>query len=284
MRRPRPSELGSWPEPFDPASELNWGDPVFSRRLLREHLDQSHDGASRREATVAAHVRRLRRLLPAPPARILDAACGPGLYAVRLAALGYDVDGIDVGPAVIRHATALARQEGVAERTTFRVADLRDTAIEGGHHGAVLIYHVLENFPRPVQARVLRRLHDALLPGAPLVVEVRLRPDHPPGRMSGWDVVDFSLLSDRRHLLLSDSTWDERTGTYILRETAVFDDGSTEVQQTTGRMTPFEKLPRLFERAGLRIDAAYDGWTRYPANALCDSVLVVARRPEDGAR
>src|SRR5258708_7764858 len=89
------------PRPFDPAAELDWGDPVFSRRLLREHLDQDHDSASRRIVEVDRHVARLRRLLPEAPAEVLDAACGPGLYAVRLARLGHHVTGVDVGPAVL---------------------------------------------------------------------------------------------------------------------------------------------------------------------------------------
>ncbi|MDQ6846332.1 MAG: SAM-dependent methyltransferase, partial [Candidatus Dormibacteraeota bacterium] len=92
----RPSRLDAWPRAFDPAVELDWGDPVTSRRLLREHLDQTHDGASRRLRLIDEHVRRLLRLLPEPPAEVLDAACGPGLYAARLARAGHRVTALDV--------------------------------------------------------------------------------------------------------------------------------------------------------------------------------------------
>src|SRR5450759_3333074 len=121
----RPSRLDAWPCPFDPAVELDWGDPVVSRRLLREHLDQTHDGASRRLRTVDDHVRRLQRLLPPASAHVLDAACGPGLYSVRLAAAGHRVTALDVGPAVVEHARVLARRHHVADRVTARIADLR---------------------------------------------------------------------------------------------------------------------------------------------------------------
>jgi len=69
----RPSSIPPWPVPFDAVAELDWGRPEYARRLLREHLDQSHDGASRRKSVIAAEIRHLRRLLPEPPARILDA-------------------------------------------------------------------------------------------------------------------------------------------------------------------------------------------------------------------
>lgn len=275
---PRPSQLEAWPRPFDPDVELNWGDPVVSRRLLREHLDQSHDGASRRLAVVRAQVRRLLRLLPHPPAHVLDAACGPGLYSVRLAQAGYRVTAVDIGPAVIGYARRLARQEHVTGLLTARVADLRDLDEAARYDAAVLIYHVLEGFPRRQQPAVLRRLGSCLREGAPLIVEMRLRPDQPDGRISSWDVVEGSLLGDRRHLLLVETVHDRTRNTYVLRETAVFDDGSTAVQQTSSAFTPLDGIPALFARAGLAVAAIHDGWTRFRANALSETVLVVARR------
>jgi SAM-dependent methyltransferase len=274
----RPSRLDAWPRPFDPGVELNWGDPVVSRRLLREHLDQSHDGASRRLHTVDEHVRRLQRLLPQPSAHVLDAACGPGLYSVRLAAAGHRVTALDVGPAVVEHARGLARRSHVSDRVTARLADLRTFTSPERYDAAILIYHVLEGFPRRQQPSVLRRLCEVLGHKAPLIVEMRLRPDQPDGRISSWDVVGGSLLSDRRHLLLVETVHDHARNTYVLRETAVFDDGTTAVQQTSSALTRFEAIPQLFARAGLRIDAVYDGWSRFRATALSDTVLVVARR------
>jgi hypothetical protein len=111
-----------------------------------------------------------------------------------------------------------------------------------------------------------------------LIVEMRLRPDQPEGRISSWDVVPVSLLADRRHLLLVETVHDRVRNQYVLRETAVFDDGSTAVQQTSSALTPLDRIPALFARAGLRVDAIYDGWSRFTASTLSDSALVVARQ------
>src|SRR5438132_771610 len=147
-----PSALGEWPVPFDPRWELDWSRPDYSRRLLREHLDQSHDGATRRTGVVDEQVRRLRRLLPEPPSRVLDAACGPGLYAVRLAAAGYDVTGVDVGPAALRHARSLARARAVRGRVRFQHGDLRTLEPpKRPYDAAIVIYYVLEAFQRADQ-------------------------------------------------------------------------------------------------------------------------------------
>jgi SAM-dependent methyltransferase len=273
----RPSQLETWPRAFDPGVELDWGDPVVSRRLLREHLDQAHDGASRRLRIIDDQVRRLLRLLPRPPAHVLDAACGPGLYSVRLAGAGHRVTALDIGPAVVGHARRLARQQGVADLVTARVADLRRFEERAEYDAALLIYHVLEGFPRREQPGVLRRLAASLRRGAPLIVEMRLRPDQPDGRISSFDVVPASLLSDRRHLLLVETVHERSRNTFVLRETAVFDDGSTAVQQTSSALTRLDAIPSLLARGGLAVDAIYDGWTRLRATKLSDSVLVVAR-------
>lgn len=277
MRR-RPSQLEAWPRPFDREVELDWGDPVASRRLLREHLDQAHDGASRRAPAIRRHVRRLLRLLPPAPADILDAASGPGLYSVPLAQAGHRVTALDVGPASVAHARRLAARLGVADRVVARRGDLRTLADSSAYDAALLVYHVLEAFPRPEQARVLRRLRRALRDGGLLVVEMRLRPDQPPGRVSSWDVVPRSLLSDRRHLLLVETVHEPRGNTFVLRETAVFDDGRTATQQTSSALSSLAGIPRLFARGGFAVTAIHDGWTRLAATSLSESVLVVARR------
>jgi SAM-dependent methyltransferase len=276
--RLRPSTLSEWHEAFDPAVELDWSRADYGRRLLAEHLDQSHDGASRRRATVRRQVRRLRSLLPAPPARLLDAACGPGLYAVPLAEAGFEVTGIDVNQAALRHARRLARASPAAGRLRFRAADLRAPVAGGPFDAALLIYYVLEAFPRREQPAVLRRVAAALKPGGVAIVEMRLRPDQLEGRLPWWQVVPRSVLADRRHLLLGDTTYDRRRNLYVLREIAIFDDGSVAVQQSSAWFCPFDAIPSLFARAGLRVEAIHDGWTRDRGSQLSESVLVTARR------
>jgi hypothetical protein len=94
--------------------------------------------------------------------------------------------------------------------------------------------------------------------------------------------VPFSILADRRHLLLTDATYDDEANTYVLREIAVLDEG-VAVQQTTGAFTPLNEVGTLFERAGLRVVAVYDGWTRYRATGMSQSLLVVAEKPDQAA-
>jgi SAM-dependent methyltransferase len=71
------------------------GDAAAYDRLTGWLLGSFYDGIA---ADIAA---------TAPPgASVLDVGCGPGHLARRLAALGFDVTGIDLDPAMIERATA----------------------------------------------------------------------------------------------------------------------------------------------------------------------------------
>ena len=97
--------LVSADERWHGVTRLPWGEAAFSRRMLREHLSQAHDGASRRSETIERQTRWIHEhVLDGAPRRVLDLGCGPGLYTRLLAALGHTCTGIDIGPASIDYA------------------------------------------------------------------------------------------------------------------------------------------------------------------------------------
>ena len=69
-------------------AEPDWTDGYFDELYLELF---GFPDAERTDLEIS----QLRTLLPAPPPRVLDAACGIGRHSVRLAAAGYDVVGLD---------------------------------------------------------------------------------------------------------------------------------------------------------------------------------------------
>src|SRR5512133_3667932 len=105
------------PEPWAEGDNIPWNEPGFSQRMLKEHLSQTHDAASRRTEIIERHVVFIHgEVLGGPPGRVLDLGCGPGLYANRLARLGHTVYGIDFSPASIEYARATAAHEGLSSQ------------------------------------------------------------------------------------------------------------------------------------------------------------------------
>lgn len=69
------------------------------------------------------------RLLALKPGeRVLDAACGNGLYARRLAAAGAEVVAFDFSAALVELAKARTRDRPYADRITYHVLDATDEA------------------------------------------------------------------------------------------------------------------------------------------------------------
>ena len=125
------------PIPWDEGDNLPWDNPDFSKRMLKEHLRQDHDAASRRTEKIEKHVAWIHsKLLLGHPTRILDLACGPGLYTNRLAKLGHECVGIDYSPASIAYAVDHANQDNL--RSTYILHDIR-TAKYGTGFGLVML-------------------------------------------------------------------------------------------------------------------------------------------------
>ena len=67
------------PKPWSEGEKIPWNDSGFSERMLKHHLTQEHDLASRRFEIIDKHVDWIHNKLGGNPSKILDLACGPGL-------------------------------------------------------------------------------------------------------------------------------------------------------------------------------------------------------------
>jgi SAM-dependent methyltransferase len=210
------------PMPWSEGDNIPWHEPGFSARMLREHLSQAHDAASRRFELIDRHVVWLHdHILESQPTRILDLGCGPGLYASRLARLGHTCTGIDYSPASIAYAQEEARRDGLA--CEYRLEDIRRADYGTGFGAAMLLYGEFNVFRPGDVATILDRVHAALAPGGILVLEVStfgsLRQQGCEGR--SWYTAPSGLFSERPYLLLQESHWDEVTATATKRYYAV---------------------------------------------------------------
>ena len=90
----------------------------------------------------------LDRVLPAPPAHVLDVGGATGAYALPLAERGYEVTLVDPVPGQVERANELATHAGLADRVGAYVGDARDLRSFGRDHDAVLmlgpLYHLTD--------------------------------------------------------------------------------------------------------------------------------------------
>jgi SAM-dependent methyltransferase len=115
---------------IDPAIESHYGTGYERDRLFP-------DGRPSLEFVRSMEL--LERLLPAPPARVLDAGGGPGTYAAPLARRGYQVHVVDPMPLHVEQARQAAAADPAAGFTAA-LGDARELAEPDASHDAVLLF------------------------------------------------------------------------------------------------------------------------------------------------
>ncbi|MEX1008302.1 MAG: class I SAM-dependent methyltransferase [Acidimicrobiia bacterium] len=132
----------------------------------------------------------LRTLLPDPPARVLDAACGVGRHSVRLAAAGYDVVGLDSSEFFLERAAETADDVGVSVQ--FVHGDIREIPYERAFDVALNLLTAWGYYDDEENQRALQSIADALRPGGRFVLELA----HRDSLVARYASRDWSELSD----------------------------------------------------------------------------------------
>lgn len=128
--------------------------------LFRANHDPSRTA---READV------LTRVLPPPPARILDVWCGYGRHAHLLAEAGYEVLGIDRDDHAVERARALHDHP----RATFLVHDMtRIGDLPGPFDGITCMWQSFGYHDDATNAGILRQMARQLTPGGRIVLDI----------------------------------------------------------------------------------------------------------------
>ncbi len=248
------------PAPWTEGDNIPWDDPEFSARMLAEHLSQEHDLASRRAETIDGHVEWIHSDILGPrPAKLLDLACGPGLYGLRLARTGCEYVGIDFSPASIEYARRNLPTDVKLEQDDLRVAEFGD-----GFNLVLLIYGEMNTFSPAECGSILERARLALVPGGKLLLEVHTFEavqdlGKSPAR---WSRHRSGLFSERPDLYLTESHWDDDGAVaqqffhIIESETA-----TTATYTSTTKAWTREEYKGLLGDAGFSSASLLEGWS-----------------------
>jgi SAM-dependent methyltransferase len=260
---------------------LPWNDPVFSERMLREHLDESHGAATRQAAERAAQLDWLwERLRLTPGSRVLDLTCGPGLYAAPLAQRGARVTGVDFSPASIAYARQLAQEAGVAGQCEFIESNVRAfEPEESAYDAALFLYGQLAVFPRAEAAALLAKAALALRSGSRLCVEL-LDPARVDRKDSSWWFTDDKgLWGERPFLHLGERRWNATERASVERFLTVhLDSGALDEIILCDQTYEVEEMTGLMRAAGFTNVASYPVWAGLPLYDAAEWIAYIAEK------
>jgi SAM-dependent methyltransferase len=266
------------PEPWDEGDKIPWDDPEFSRRMLREHLSQAHDLASRRAHVIDRHVDWIHGdLLRERPSRVLDLGCGPGLYTSRLTVLGHECAGIDFSPAAIEYARHQASSSRL--RCRYEQGDLRNVDFGTGYDLVMLIFGEFNMFRREDALKILSKARRALEPAGQLVLETHtFEFVEVMGRANAfWTTSERGLFSEQPHLILSESFWNADRMIATHRTFVIhMDDGTVDRYVETAQAYTFESYAAVLAEAGLILERSL---LALPGSPTSDEMVVLVARP-----
>lgn len=170
-----------------------WGDdPTVARGAT---YDARFERLAASGADVHGEATLVAELSPGP--RVLDGGCGTGRVAIELARRGFDVNGVDLDPAMLDQARAKAPE------LTWELADLAEATAAEPFDTVVLAGNVLIFLTPGAEDRTVAHVATLLRPGGLLVAGFQLRP-------GGYGVEAFDAAAEGAGLALVHrwSTWD----------------------------------------------------------------------------
>lgn len=244
-----------------------WYQELFGEDYLRAWAPTLT--AERSEAEVEGVVRLLQ--LPAG-SRILDLCCGHGRIAVPLAQRGYRVTGQDLS------ALFLERGRGAAEAAGVEVewvhSDMRRIPFEATFDAVVNVFTAfgyLESDEEDLE--VLRQVRQSLKPGGRFLLDFINRE----GTIRRWRPGNITRLEDGT-LALEEVTFDLLAGRTNSRMTLIDPDGSRREYSFSVRLYTLVELAKLFDAAGLEIEATYGGLDGSELTLDSRRLVVLSRR------
>jgi cyclopropane fatty-acyl-phospholipid synthase-like methyltransferase len=202
---------------------------------------------------------------------VLDAPCGAGRVAVHIARAGCRVTGVDLTPSHIRRARARFHREGLTG--TFLRCDMRALAFESTFDALFNWLGSFGYFSDEENLDVLRRFAAAIRPGGRVLVDQRnrehlLRHFRPRGRF-GEAVTMVS--------------WNARRQRFQTTFTRTIHGVRQRWGMSIRAYTPAQ-MRRLFELAGLTVEATYGSIAGEPYKRSSPRLVTVGRKAKSTSR
>ncbi|MEX2187534.1 MAG: methyltransferase domain-containing protein [Pirellulales bacterium] len=207
-----------------------------------------------------------------PPAKVLDVPCGTGRVAVELAALGYDVTGVDLTAEYLADARVAAESRGV--EITLRESDMRDLPWRGQFDAAICVGNSFGYFERSGNAEFVAAVQRTLRPGGVFVLQTYLAAESILPKLRGRYWATFDDVT-----FLHDPVYDPRRGVIETGYTFLRG-GEADHRQAVYQVYMLRELLALMEAAGFVEIEALGGKADEPFALGSDVLHLRAVKPQ----
>jgi len=189
-------------------NSLPWNRKDFSERMLKEHLSQEHDMASRKLELIKKQVDWVHTvILKEKISKILDLCCGPGLYTNMLAKYGHRCKGVDFSPAAIEYAH-ITKNELMLD-CEYLLSDIMQIDYGKDFNLAMLLFGEFNTKTKDEVSGILKNINSALKEGGLLLLELFTYEtiEELGAYQPTWSSEEESSFSVKPHIILKDYEW-----------------------------------------------------------------------------
>lgn len=272
-------KINTPPEPYQfyTAADL-WTDEYTSEQMLKAHLDQGIEAASRNFAFIDRSVDWiLSHFNVEPGKKIADFGCGPGLYTTRLAQRQADVTGIDFSKRSIQYAQDLAARGGLSIR--YINENYLDFETEDRFHLITMIMCDFCALSPAQRKRILNRFHSFLEPDGFILLDV-----YSLTAFKEWEeqaVYQANLLNgfwspDKYYAFLNTFKYEREK--VVLDKFTVIEPGRTRTIYNWFQCFSPEEVEMEFKECGFSIEGFYSDVAGTPFSPESKEFAVVAKK------
>jgi 2-polyprenyl-3-methyl-5-hydroxy-6-metoxy-1,4-benzoquinol methylase len=212
---------------------------------------------------------------------LLDLACGTGRMALRLAAQGYQVTGVDITPEMIAWARHKAAKQ--AASIEWVVADARAFQLQKQFSFIYMLENVFQFFlMREDQEAMLARVREHLLPGGCFLFETRNPNPHNLLQTRHPDPQKYALPDGGQLVATEEQYYDPMTQIqhYTRQLTFLRPGGQHEEKalRTALRYVFPQEMEALLFYNGFQIRACYGNWQQEPLTATSPCMIYVCQK------
>lgn len=268
----------SKPPLFEPGEPRFWDDPHISKSMLEAHLDQAHDGASRRTAEIEKAVCHLTDSgILKTGDRVLDLGCGPGLYSSRLCRKGMKVTGIDISRRSIEYARTQAEKEGLD--VDYICANFFSIKYEGAFDAVLQAYGEICTFSDEKRDLLLSLVHRALKDGGIFIFDVSTRELRMRERLKNrWYVSKSGFWRPGMHLVLEEGFDYPENDTWLNQYIVAEEDGAVKVYRLWLHDYSLETINQVLEQSRFKTEKVWNSLSGETYREGGDWIAVAARK------
>lgn len=263
------------PKPYEQGEKMFWNDEHISKQMLKAHLDETLESASRTKKTIESSAKWIYSLAENKKnVDVLDLGCGPGLYAEQLTTFGCKVVGIDFSKRSIEYAKQSALNKHI--QIDYRYENYLESVFNKPFDLAMMIYCDFGVLNPKERSDLLKKVYKGLTPNGVFVLDV----------FSEYNYKDFK----ENEMITYDDSGFWRSHPYVcikkdreynevyLEQYTIVDDKDIKVYNLWNTAFNKKKLKDEFLKAGFNDISFFSDCTGAKDDEQSSTICIVARK------